>query len=461
MAIPITQGQFRGPRPLSPQGNAAIQTMQAQLGGQNSPRPNVMQTMAPQTAMQPQNTQQYGLAGAESAYNQALSGAGQALQQGTGQALGTLQGGYQSALSQLGQGQQALGGNFGSSAANVDPMTGQPMFQQAAQGVGQFAGAGLSAQQRQAALSGALGQEAQQQAYQQFNASPGQQYLQEQGMRQVLNANTATGGLGGGNVLQELQRQGMGLAQQDYQNQFNNLGSLSNQGLQAAGQQGQFLSQAGQQQGQLAGQNAQMQTQVGMANANNALGAANSRANLFEQGANIAGQLASQGAGYQASQGTNIANLLSGTGSNIAQGRMQAGRDIAGNVSNVSGALGNLANQQGQGLSDIVGQGGVNVSNLLQGYGNMTAQQQQQLANTLANMAVGQGTQQAGITQNTGQAQAAGALQQGQIGQNLLGNLSQLGGYYAGAQAPAAAAPPQQNWISNSQFAANNRGVGF
>ena len=140
---------------------------------------------------------------------------------------------------------------------------------------------------------------------------------------------------------------------------------------------------------------------------------------------------------------------------------MQAGRDIAGNVSNVSGALGNLANQQGQGLSDMTGQGSVNIANLLSGYGNMTAAQQQQLGLAFSNMAVGQGTQQAGITQGVGQAQAAGAMQNGQIGQNLLGNLTQLGGYYAGSQAPQMTNPTGGNGISTNQFIANNSGVGF
>jgi hypothetical protein len=78
-------------------------TQQPQLAGQQ-PAP----TMQPMQGQNPVNTQQYGLAGAESAYNQGMQGAGQALQQGTNQALGTLQGGYTSALNQLGQGQGAL-----------------------------------------------------------------------------------------------------------------------------------------------------------------------------------------------------------------------------------------------------------------------------------------------------------------------------------------------------------------
>ena len=95
-----------------------------------------------------------------------------------------------------------------------------------------------------------------------------------------------------------------------------------------------------------------------------------------------------------------------------------------------------MANQQGQGIADITGQGSANIANLLSGYGNMTAAQQQQLGMALSNMAVGEGSQQAGITQGVGQAQAGGAMQQGQNQQNLLGNLTQAFGYYQGNQAP-------------------------
>jgi hypothetical protein len=421
MAIPMgmapQQNNFMRALPQSTM--SLVQQSQMQAPNQQAPQMQQSQMTAPQqqyqgavqpmTAQNPVNSQQFGLAGAESAFNQGLQGAGQALQRGNNQALGTLQSGYSSALNQLGQGQQALDGNFAGGGAQV----------------------GMSAQQQQGALSGALGQQAQQEAFQQFNQSPGQQFLQDRGMRQIVNANSATGGIGGGNILSELQQQGQGLAQQDFQNQFNNLGQLSSQGVQVSGQ-----------------------------NARNALSAANSSANLFGQGANISGQLAQQGAGIQQSQGTNIANLLSGTGNNIAQGRLQAGRDIANNVSSNAGALSSLANQQGQGLSDIVGGGSSNIANLLQGFGNMTAAQQQQLAIAIANMSVGEGTQQAGITQGVGQSQAAGALQQGQNQQNLLGNLTQTAGYLSGSQAPQAPQVTGSNMVNNS-FIANNQQPGF
>lgn len=80
-----------------------------------------------------------------------------------------------------------------------------------------------AAEQQLAALSGASGADAQAAAFQQFQDSPGQAFLQEQAERGLLRNQAAIGGLGGGNVRRELNRQAIGLAQQDFQNQFNRL----------------------------------------------------------------------------------------------------------------------------------------------------------------------------------------------------------------------------------------------
>lgn len=93
---------------------------------------------------------------------------------------------------------------------------------------------GLKAQQLQAALSGALGTEAQAAAFQSFQESPGTQFLREQGLRLVNTGAAATGGLGGGERLRELTRFSQGLALQDFQNQFNRLGAVTGTGLSAA-----------------------------------------------------------------------------------------------------------------------------------------------------------------------------------------------------------------------------------
>ena len=83
-------------------------------------------------------------------------------------------------------------------------------------------GSGLSAQEQQA------------QAFQQLSESPGQQFLRKRQEKAILRNASATGGLGGGNVLNALQENAFGLAQTDIQNQFGRLGQIAGQG-QAAG----------------------------------------------------------------------------------------------------------------------------------------------------------------------------------------------------------------------------------
>jgi len=63
---------------------------------------------------------------------------------------------------------------------------------------------GQEAAQRQAALTGALGPEAQQQAFAEYQASPALGFLQEQSERALMRNAAAMGGLGGGNVRQDL-----------------------------------------------------------------------------------------------------------------------------------------------------------------------------------------------------------------------------------------------------------------
>jgi len=83
----------------------------------------------------------------------------------------------------------------------------------------------------QAALSGALGPEAQQQAYGNFQQSPGQQFLQQQAEKALLRNSAATGNLGGGGTKTALQQQAVGFAQQDFDNYYNRLGGISGAGL--------------------------------------------------------------------------------------------------------------------------------------------------------------------------------------------------------------------------------------
>ena len=224
---------------------------------------------------------------------------------------------------------------------------GQSGLEQALQGglsgamsqLGPYAQQGGQAFNLQSALTGALGAPAQQQAYQNFSESPGQQFLREQGERSVINQAAATGGTQGGNVLKELTRFGQGLAAQDFGNSFNRLGQVSGMGANAAGQMGQNFMQTGQ----------------------------------------------------------GIGSARMGTGQNLAQGRTNYGQQMAGNIGATTSALSQLQQQQGAGLSDIYGAAGGNLSQLLAGSGQTQGQSLQNLAAMLANISTGQSSQVAGL----------------------------------------------------------------
>ena len=93
--------------------------------------------------------------------------------------------------------------------------------------------AGANALGQQQALLGMGGQAAQDQAFEAFGNSPGQQFLRDRQQKALMRNSAAMGGLGGGNVRTALQEQAAGNAAQDYNNQFNRLGQLSGQGFQA------------------------------------------------------------------------------------------------------------------------------------------------------------------------------------------------------------------------------------
>ena len=106
-----------------------------------------------------------------------------------------------------------------------------------------FQEAGVGALGQQQALLGLSGQEAQQQAFQGLNESPGQQFLRDRQQRALVRNASAIGGLGGGNVRTALQQQAVGFAQQDIQNQFGRLGQIAGQGQTAGTNIGQFGAQ--------------------------------------------------------------------------------------------------------------------------------------------------------------------------------------------------------------------------
>lgn len=121
------------------------------------------------------------------------------------------------------------------------------------QGLGEFADVmspwaegGKQAYDLQLALSGALGPEAQAEAFKNYKESPGQDWLKEQSRREIENYAAATGQSLGGNVLDEINRRAMGLAMQDYGAQYERIGGAARIGGQAANVLGQGYLGSGQ-----------------------------------------------------------------------------------------------------------------------------------------------------------------------------------------------------------------------
>ena len=211
--------------------------------------------------------------------------------------------------------------------------------QAAAETLSPYNQAGTSAIKLQADLSGANGPEAQQAAFAQYNESPEVAYQREQAEKSVMRNASATGGLQSSPVLQELQRQAVGLAQQDYGNYYNRIGDVANIG----------------------------------AGTSTALG-------------NIQGDA-----------GKAVGDYNYGTGIATSEGRTNAGNAIAGNVADTTSQLSALVAAQGGDLANIMNTSGSDLANLLTAFGTADAQTMQTLATLLANISTGSGSQVAGL----------------------------------------------------------------
>lgn len=299
-----------------------------------------------------------------------LIGSEQALIQGAGGAVTALEG----------AGGQARQDILTGAARGQIPIAGaQEQFQPFIQG-------GQQAFDLQSALLGAQGPEAQAQAFQNFQQSPGQQFLQEEQERAIIRNAAATGGLGGGNVRQELQRRALGRAELAFGNRISQLGSLSGQGLQATGQSAQ-----------LASFDAQLQNDLGI--------------NLAQ---------------VEQSTGINVAQILENLGSGQAEVRDAAGVRLAQAIQTASGQLADLQAGQGAGVADIGAGQIANIGNLLIDAGAAQAQLEASLSTLLSNLAVGEGSSQAQIAANMADIESAGILGQTQIIGDSLVALTEL-----------------------------------
>ncbi len=345
----------------------------------------------PFTGQAPQG--EYGLAGAESALRQAMTGQTGALTQGATDALTSVRGGFDTARGDVTQGLDA-----GLTALRQGVETGRGDITTASEGaIGRYdpySQAGQGALEREAALSGAMGPEAQAQAFASYSESPGQAYAREQQEKALIRNEAALGGLGGGNVRTALQEQASGIASQNYQRDLENLRSLAGRGQQAAGAQAGIQSQAGQDLAQLAmtGGTAELGAQQG---------AASQLAQLAAQSGMTEGQI-------QQLLGQNISDVYGATGANISGLRYGAGQDIASQLGMTGQQLAQLQMGQGTALANIDQQTSANLANLSAQQGQQTSGLRTGLAAMLANLATGQGTQQANLATQMGQAQAGG-----------------------------------------------------
>jgi len=211
---------------------------------------------------------------------------------------------------------------------------------------------GSNAATLQANLSGANGPQAAQTALNNFQQSPATKYLMDQSQRSIERSAAARGGLLGGNTLRALQENAIGLASQDFQNQFANLGTVADRG-------------------------ANIQT-------------------LKDQ---LRASLSRDIAGNNFSSGINKAGL-----------RMDAGQAIANNATTAASQISQLLNQQGISVSDMVSKDISTLADIIYQSGIQQNLNTSNLASILANIAGGQASTVAQGNAQIGAANAAGTI---------------------------------------------------
>ena len=103
--------------------------------------------------------------------------------------------------------------------------------------------AGDQAREQQMILLGLRGEDAQQQLLSRLQESPAQKFIRKRAERTLIQNASATGGLGGGNLREQLVELGAGFASKDIDKQFDRLGQIVAPGTQTAVNQSQFGTQ--------------------------------------------------------------------------------------------------------------------------------------------------------------------------------------------------------------------------
>ena len=326
-----------------------------------------------------QSTIPTGQMGAEDAIRSGLMGTISALDAGQEQGVSSLVNAYRGArdLDTDLTGQAVAASNQG--------------FNNAAGALTGFANGGTGAQTMQAALSGALGPIEQERAIANFSNSPGQKYLIDQAERAITRNAAATGGLGGGNVLKELQRNATGLAAQDFQNNFDRLSTVADRGFNATNAAAGFNAAGG-------------------ANAASLLTGSSGR--QMDARLNAGTQIA----GMQNNAGVNAANAINGASQFLGGTRLDTGNRIADSIAQTTQQV--AGNQSADALVNLLGGQSNQLANLITQAQSGDAQSMEALAELFANMSVGAGTNAADIK----------GLPGVQQDQGMIGGISQAAG---------------------------------
>jgi hypothetical protein len=109
-----------------------------------------------------------------------------------------------------------------------------PSYDQAAEGFSPYMESGSQLNSMYSDALGGNGQEGYDRATAAFHEAPGYQFLVDQGEQGVMRNNAAMGGIASGNNLTDLTKFRVGLADQTWQQNLDNLYRGSGQGLQAA-----------------------------------------------------------------------------------------------------------------------------------------------------------------------------------------------------------------------------------
>lgn len=385
--------------PATPQGYSAavmpVAGAQPMFQGLTAAPITAQSTVAPVGGLPvQQQVPQTGLIGSEAA-----------LQAGYNDAVGTVGQGYDDASARLTEYRKAMNNR----TLSLNTSLGADSVNAINQGVAAFdpyMQGGSNAQKLYDDLTGVNGPQAQSAAQTTYQNSPALQYQMEQMQKATERSSAARGGLLSGRAGLELQRNAQGLVSQDYFKNLAAVGDSANRGLAAAGQVGNLRSSQAQMGAQLQGIGLQAQAQYEMQK---------------EQTRNdIAGQLSK----LAESRGLTLGGMRSGLASELAAGKTAAGQAIAQNASQASANIAKYLNDQGIGVSDMMGKDTSTVADMLYNSGAQDMTNMKDLADLIARIngaqanTVMEGNQAVGLAQAAGQLGVGNAVQ-GAIGQGL------------------------------------------